>query len=150
MTSLSVTNSFRSLEEQGRELFHPLSLKHEDYYCFSKNRTTMQILLQSYLVLFSIMKMVYCGFNAVFFEKCQGHKMKKKMLQKKRLYNIADSLFLCCFFKEVGWQQRSWNEKQNGKMRWENESSEGSCSSSSITIHFSLRRVSHLLHSACS
>lgn len=122
MTSLSVTDSFSSLEEQGRELFYPLSLKHEDYYCFPKNLHTSWPKCSYYdsliSIFFSIMKTGYCGFNAescsYFFEKCQGHKMKQKVLQKW-LYHIADALFHSYFFKEMGWE-RSWKERRNGNV----------------------------------
>lgn len=156
MTSLSVTNSFSSLEEQGRELFYPLSLKHEDYYCFSKNLHTNWPKCSYYdsliSVLFSIMKIVYCEFSAQsysdFFEKCQGHKMKKKTVTKNGCMILVMPCFTL-FFKEMG-SERRWKERRNGNMWWEDEPSETNCSCSSITIHFSLHSASHLLPSACS
>lgn len=97
MTSLSVTNSFSSLEEQGRELFYPLSLGYEDYYRSSKNLQKQKQALIS--MLFSMMKIVYRGFNAASysdpFETSQGHKMKKKMLEK--MPDVANSLVHCLF-----------------------------------------------------
>lgn len=95
MTSLSVTNSFRSLEEQGRELFYPLSLGYEDYYCSSKNLQKRALIL----MLLSIMKIVYCGLNAASYsdllETSEWHKMKKKMLEK--MPNVVNSLVHCLF-----------------------------------------------------
>lgn len=66
----------------------------------------------------------------------------RKKCCKKCMHRIADAFFQCYILRK--WVGKEVEKKGEMETWWEGESSEGNCSSSSVTIHISFQSVSHL------